>query len=77
MISDYKPSGTPLRVDASRTQCGFVIIEVEKVGDSVHLKLIATDKGKLTKAKLGVMPLPLKLNVKEGTTLNFVLEQAT
>ena len=70
-----KESNGVLRVDSSRTQCGFVIIDVVKKGDEVHLKLTATEKGKLTKARLGVMPLPLKLNVKNGTTLNFVLSQ--
>ena len=66
--------GTPLQVNALRTQVGFVIIDAKADEDgSIVLKLTATDKGKLTKAKLGIMPLPLKLNVKKGTALSFTI----
>ena len=71
-----KEANEILCVESSQTQCGFVIIAVEKKGEEVHLTLTATAKGKLTKAKLGIMPLPLKLNVKNGTTLSFVLSES-
>ena len=50
------------------------VTEDPKTG-SVHLKLTSKGAGKLAKAKLGVMPLPLKLNVKDGTKLSFTVER--
>ncbi len=53
---------------------GFINIEaVEDTSGGVVLNLTSSGKGKLTKAKLGVVPLPLKLNIREGTKLSFTL----
>ncbi len=64
-----------LKVNQERVQCGFVVVDVKQEGKDVHLTLTTQGKGKLKSAKLGKMPLPLKLQVKEGTSLKFVLSE--
>jgi len=55
-------------------EVGFISIEaVEDESGGVVLTLTSNGRGKLAKAKLGVVPLPLKLNIKEGTKLSFTL----
>ena len=54
----------------------FVTIEAtETTEGDVKLKIAAHGKGKLVKAKLGVMPPPLRLNLKEGMSLSLTLER--
>ena len=65
-----------LKIDHERIQCGFLVLDVEKKGKEVHLTLTTQGKGALQSAKLGKLPLPLKLQCKEGTTMNFVLREA-
>lgn len=64
-----------LKIDHERIQCGFLTIDVQKKDKEVHLTLTTQGKGALQSAKLGKLPLPLKLQCKEGTTLNFVLRE--
>ena len=65
-----------MKVHQTRVQCGFVVVDVKQDGKDVRIVLTAQGKGKLASAKLGKMPLPLKLQVKEGTTFKFVLSEA-
>ena len=65
-----------MKVHQQRVQCGFVVVDVKQDGKDVHLTLTTQGKGRLKSAKLGKMPLPLKLSVKGGTTLHFVLSEA-
>tara|TARA_Y100000310_G_scaffold340124_1_gene434875 strand:+ start:325 stop:519 length:195 start_codon:yes stop_codon:yes gene_type:complete len=55
---------------------GFIRIEADENAEGrINLTMISEGKGRLTKAKLNVMPLPLKLSLKEGTRLAFTIEK--
>jgi hypothetical protein len=55
-------------------EVGFITVDaVEDENGGVVLTLTSSAKGKLTKAKLGIVPLPLKLSIREGTKLSFTL----
>lgn len=53
---------------------GFITVEVkEDENGNIGLRLTSQGRGKLGAAKLGKVPLPLKLSIKEGTTLSFTV----
>lgn len=55
---------------------GFIeVTATEQKDGSVDLLIVSHAKGRIKKAKLGVMPLPLKLAIKEGTKLSLTLSQ--
>jgi len=55
---------------------GFVEIHAKEQEDgSVDLVITSHSKGKIKRAKLGHLPLPLKLAIKEGTKLSLTLSQ--
>jgi hypothetical protein len=55
-------------------EVGFIAVDaVEDENGGVVLTLTSSAKGKLAKAKLGIVPLPLKLSIREGTKLSFTL----
>jgi hypothetical protein len=65
------PDTAPLRAITTK----LLTVEVVEADDgAVTLNITAHGKGKIAKAKLGVMPLPLKLAVKDGTKLTLTVE---
>jgi hypothetical protein len=55
---------------------GFIeVVATEQEGGSVDLVITSHGRGKIKRAKLGHLPLPLKLAIKEGTKLSLTLAQ--
>ncbi len=63
-------------LEQNNMRIGFIEVGArEREDGGVELVITSHSKGKIAKAKLGAIPLPLRLALKEGTKLSLTLSQ--